>query len=70
MTTINKNNYTLFEKHNLEIGLFVFYVVVDVMASQFEGKEIARMHKSLKQSYVSKYFLEREKKGCFVTNFQ
>ena len=44
----------------------MFYVDVDVTISQFEGKEIAKTHKRFKQSYVSTYLFEREKKAVLL----
>ena len=53
-TSINKNNYALFETNNSEIALIVLYVDVEVMISQFEVGECAKIYKSIKQSYLAK----------------
>ena len=61
---MNISNHTLLEK-NPEIVLTVSYINVEVAISQFKGGECAKIHKSIKQSYVSKHYFEREKRNCY-----
>ena len=51
---MNKNNHALFETNNSGIALIVLYVDVEVMISQFEVGECAKIYKSIKQSYLAK----------------
>ena len=44
----------------------MFYLHVDVEILQFKGNEFATVYKSIKQSYVSKQYFEREEKAVFL----
>ena len=54
LTDINKNNYTLFEKNNLEIALIVLYMYENVKIKFVKGKR-CNVHQTVNQSYVSNY---------------
>ena len=69
-TAINNNNYTLFEINNIEIGLIVLCVYADVKIFQNWGKICAHIHKSIKQSYVSKKYFEGEISGFSINSIQ
>ena len=59
--SVNENDYILFEKNNPETALTVLYVDAGVDVFQYDEYRIcieyARVHKSIKQSYLSKYYL-------------
>lgn len=65
-TSINKNNYTSFKK-NPEIALILLYLHADVKISQLEGKELAKVSKSIEHTYVFVYLnnIWKEKKKLF-----
>ena len=69
-TTNNKNNYTSFKK-NPEIALILLYLHADVKILQLEGKELAKVSKSIEHTYVFVYLnnIWKEKKKLFCYQF-
>ena len=64
-TVIDKNNYALFEKVNLEIALIVFYINVKIAIVKLGKNGHAVLHNSIKQLYVSNQYYEKKKKRQF-----
>ena len=66
-TVINNNNYyILIRRKNPEIALVVLYVSVDMKAFTEKLEVKFRADKSVRQSYVSKYYRARDKKSVLL----